>query len=482
MNINLVNKNHVFHHNANTGSFKFSVLSKDNLHTQLPTGVYNVIVTRSPMGISIEYVYRGKFELPTELYGDTESRADRVIASYNRSERNLGAIFAGISGSGKSVTAKLIANRMVDEGNPVLIFNHNNIEVLEGVIETFASIKQDICIFLDEYEKIFTVPSRDEKSNDEDSKNSQNHLLPLLDGVMDTHNLFILTLNEASKVNDYFFNRPSRIRYYWRYKNLPFSVINDYVNRHIEDENRRLEAKLVMMKAELRTYDTLGEFITECNRFPDMSPTEIAEGFNIMVSDDSIGVSYDTTVTHNENELYKYIGKHFDGINFAFYLRGSINSLFNSKNSIEMTYSRGHVCSGRTLDVTRVNDIRFGKDCIELDYVIDADDRGVRAELIKFADWMQDVRQYEIKQNQFSISDREDTEQYLDGYKDEVYQKIISLFESTSVITVRLTEREDKKKFEGENTPKTEDTSVKNTVIPTYRGFGNNWVAADYVK
>lgn len=465
MSINLVNKNHVFHHNANTGSFKFSVLpQKDNLHTQLPTGVYNVVVTRSPMGISIEYVYRGKFELPTELYGDTYSRADRVIASYNRSERNLGAIFAGISGSGKSVTAKLIANRMVDEGNPVLIFNHNNIEVLEDVIEVFASIKQDVCIFLDEYEKIFTVPSRGEESNNEDSKNSQNHLLPLLDGVMDTHNLFILTLNDSSKVNNYFFNRPSRIRYYWEYKNLPFSVINDYINCHIEDENRRLEAKLVMTQAELRTYDILGEFITECSRFPDMSPTEIAEGFNIMVSVNFIDISYDTTFTHNEDELYKeYISKHFDGINFSFYLRGSINSLFNSKNSIEMMYSRGHACSSRTLDATRVNDIRFGKDYIEIDYVIDGNDRGVRAELIRFADWMRDVRQYEIKQDLFSINDRKDTEEYLDGYKDEVYQKIISLFESTSVITLRLTEREDKKKFEVENTPKVENTRGDDT-------------------
>ena len=82
------------------------------------------------------------------------------------------------------------------------------------IIDKFIDNIDDRCVFfIDEFEKMFEKPS------------DQSGLLSVVDGTSSKKNLFVFTANEKDKVNEYFFNRPSRIRYAYEYESLPDSIV-----------------------------------------------------------------------------------------------------------------------------------------------------------------------------------------------------------------------------------------------------------------
>jgi hypothetical protein len=108
------------------------------------------------------------------VYGRMKERVEKVMRSYKASTQNLGVILSGAKGIGKSLFAKLISYRAIEEGLPVIMVN----EYFEGLPQFLASIDQRCMVLFDEFDKNFFNPSTE--TNDHTSV--QDSFLTLFDG------------------------------------------------------------------------------------------------------------------------------------------------------------------------------------------------------------------------------------------------------------------------------------------------------------
>ena len=83
-------------------------------------------------------------------------------------------------------------------------------------------IKQDYVLFVDEFEKLFSTSTVNEK----EGYHNQEVFLSFMDGVLTNEHkvLFLLTSNDG--VNQFFINRPSRIKFMVEYDELPEELFN----------------------------------------------------------------------------------------------------------------------------------------------------------------------------------------------------------------------------------------------------------------
>ena len=145
----------------------------------------------------------------TTVYGRMNERIDKVLRSYNGSKRNLGVILSGAKGIGKSLFAKLISLKAIEQGLPVVMVN----EYFPGLPQFLASIDQRCMVLFDEFDKNFFDPS----SETEDHTSVQDSFLTLFDGVYAGNKLFIITANSLGRLSEFFVNRPGRFRYHIRF-------------------------------------------------------------------------------------------------------------------------------------------------------------------------------------------------------------------------------------------------------------------------
>lgn len=162
------------------------------------------------------------FHFGFKLYGVDDTLITHVIDTYNKQpvKKNLGVLLNGTKGTGKTVTAKMLCNRL---GLPVILCERP----YNGLNYFLASINHD-CVFLfDEFEKNFRLKC------DDDEDCAGEGLLSIMDGVYNSDHchIFILTTNEL-KVNDNLISRPSRIRYLKTFGDV---MDKDILNEIIDD-------------------------------------------------------------------------------------------------------------------------------------------------------------------------------------------------------------------------------------------------------
>lgn len=230
-------------------------MSSDNTYRQvdsdykveenLPVGIYSMCLTK--MGFHLEK-YAEKFVFPYKVYGLQNEFIDHVIKTYNATSGNLGIMLTGTKGTGKTVTAKELANRL---NLPVIIVKDMG-DTNQFMIEYLSSIECNCVLFLDEFEKNF--------------KESDSTILQIMDGVYNSlyRKVFLLTTNTMN-INDNMIGRPSRIRYVKEFNNLDLKSVNEYLDDALRIPEARKELLDYIDSLTISTIDILKTIVNEVN-------------------------------------------------------------------------------------------------------------------------------------------------------------------------------------------------------------------------
>jgi hypothetical protein len=246
---------------------------------QLPAGVWGI--GYKPM-IGTPYFY--KMDYHTEhgkIYGKAEDIASHVIKAFEsvNKSKNLGVLFSGKKGLGKSFTIKLIVEKLVDK-YPVVIVN----KYTKLIPEILTHMHNSVIVF-DEFEKITR-----ESSGDEGTK-PQETLLSVLDGSLNlNHNLFLLSINKVNQLDEHLLSRPGRIKYHYRFNSLDKSTIKDYcADNLIATRTDDVEAIInTIGGSSVQSLDILQAIVEEANAFPELPIKDIANYMNINEVSDSV--------------------------------------------------------------------------------------------------------------------------------------------------------------------------------------------------
>ena len=240
---------------VNEGGVYFPI-SGDTVLLRTPgEGIFNVVKSPNPMDARLGLQRIGDtFEFNFKIY---ELGCDEMLKTIKKTwesdvfvkgEKNLGVIFNGLKGTGKTLSAKLLCNAL---DLPVVIVQYP----YEGLVNFLQSLCFECIIFIDEAEKTF------KKGEDDDV------LLRLIDGVYNqTRKLYILTTNQLT-LNDNLLGRPGRIRYRFEFSNLLPKAINDYLDDNLQpqfaDQRRSILNQVDLL--EISTIDILKALVDEVN-------------------------------------------------------------------------------------------------------------------------------------------------------------------------------------------------------------------------
>lgn len=350
----------------------------DSYLDQLPAGVYEFYYTETMSGKDYGFVrICDQFTIPSTVVHQNDE-LNRVLNSYTSLNKSLGALFSGIGGTGKTLLCKRIANECIRVLNmPVVFITEKNAEHIYLMLECLTT--PTVFIF-DEFEKMY------QNSNGYGPKTSgeQDKFLSILDGMELEKHLFLITINETNKMNEYLLNRPSRIRYHFNFKTIPTKIVEEIVNKQYLPLIEEYKEELITLFTDhvnKPTYDVLFEMINECNLYKEKSPFELVQTMNIQLTEYSVikarmRFDYDLQLTDEEREKYKDILKGMrlrwgeDRISPSFLQLRNISSDIRKPEQmgfdiIELTWNKYIATSGATFIVNvsnECNDIRSVKD------------------------------------------------------------------------------------------------------------------------
>ena len=180
---------------------------------------------------------------------DCEDIMKRVIKVWTSAQaassvKNLGVIFNGLKGTGKTIAAKLLCNRT---GLPVIVVSRP----MEGLLEFVQSLCFECAILIDEAEKTFAE--------------ERDMLLKMIDGVYNSkRKLYILTTNKLA-VDENLLGRPGRIRYIKEFANLPAKAVSEVIDDNLDNPALKDGILKLVDTLEISTIDILKAIIDECN-------------------------------------------------------------------------------------------------------------------------------------------------------------------------------------------------------------------------
>lgn len=247
------------------------------------------------------------FQFPYKVYGIENNFIDRVIKAYDSSKNNLGILLYGVKGTGKSVTAKMICNKL---NLPVILIEDKFNTDSRSVDEYVNSIPQELIIYIDEYEK---------KYEDSDS------LLSIMDGSNTSihKRLFLLTSNNLDMSYN-LFSRPSRIRYMKKYSSLGLNEINKVIDDSLIHKDKKESIIEFCNQLTIITIDILKSIINEVNLFNE-SPQDFSEIFNVNKAITAYDI-YEINYSNNSKKLiFSDVSSNIEEISLSFVSHGHYN-------------------------------------------------------------------------------------------------------------------------------------------------------------
>lgn len=217
----------------------------DNVET-IPPGIYTVHLN-DKRGWWLEF-YRDNFTFDYKIYGVENGFIDYFLDTYKNTTGNIGVMFNGIKGTGKTVTAKVLANKL---NIPVIIVKGMG-DINPALMEYLSSFNFDCIYFFDEFEKNF---------EDKDAS-----VLQIMDGVYNSEyrKVFLLTTNRTW-VNENLLSRPSRIRYVKEFKNISKELVDEYIEENLNDKSGKDIIVSYIDSLEVSTIDILKTVVQEVN-------------------------------------------------------------------------------------------------------------------------------------------------------------------------------------------------------------------------
>ena len=210
-----------------------------------------------------------------KIYGDAQDIADHVAEAFEKNDpnKNLGVLFSGEKGLGKTLTTRLILEKFYGK-KPIIIIS----EYINGMADFISKFKGCV-ILMDEFEK-FTGENTD--SEYKNSLTKQESLLSIFDGNTGcSGNLFLLTVNNTYKLNENLKSRPGRMRYHYKFTSENATVVRNYCNDNLNNKEIIEDVVETLGSAGFVSMDILSSFVDELNKFPDKKPSEVLKYFNI---------------------------------------------------------------------------------------------------------------------------------------------------------------------------------------------------------
>lgn len=202
-----------------------------------------------------------------KLYNFDDGFVNHVTKTYENTNGNMGVLLSGIKGCGKTVSAKQICRKLK---LPVVLIPRGDWNGMPGF---FSEIKQDLILFIDEFDKTF------------DSTAKQERLLSLMDGAYsDKHRrLFLLTTN-TMEISTNLLQRPGRVRYVKKYAQLELNVIEEVMNDRLKYPEFKSSLLQFFASLSLLTIDVVTAVIDEVN-IHKIGPESFGSFFNVIPGD-----------------------------------------------------------------------------------------------------------------------------------------------------------------------------------------------------
>lgn len=276
----------------NDGGILYPIPGYASLLTSPGNGIFRIYEQPQTKRLGLEKI-DDTFRFDFKIYNlDCEDIMSKIIKTwtsdlFRESNKNLGVIFNGIKGTGKTIAAKQLCNRI---GLPVIVIS----KPVDGMLEFIQSLHFESIILIDEAEKTF--------------REEQEVLLKMIDGVYnDMRKLYILTTNKLS-IDENLLGRPGRIRYIKEFSNLSAKAVNDVIDDNLNDISLKDDVLKVVDSLEISTIDILKAIIDECNimgSVPSDSTLNIPKAkYKIQI------ISFDNLELKFHRELQNYIINH----------------------------------------------------------------------------------------------------------------------------------------------------------------------------
>lgn len=205
------------------------------------------------------------FVLPPKLYGDTLRHADRIITTFLDRPSTTGVQLTGEKGSGKTMLAKELGRRCVEELH-LPVFLVNTPFCGDSFNKLIQGVEQPAMLLFDEYEKVY-------------DRNQQAQLLTLLDGTFSSKKLVVMTNNDKYRIDEHMRNRPGRLYYSLDFNGLDNAFVEEYGNDMLKDKKHVTELLAVASIFDKFNFDVLKAIVEEVNRY-DESPMQVIKMLN----------------------------------------------------------------------------------------------------------------------------------------------------------------------------------------------------------
>lgn len=249
-----------FHYNGT--SVRVLDLEEGELDKKLKPAVYRVAFNQF-VGYFLEKEYK-HFKIPKKVYGTAPRRAKKILNTFNNRDRSTGILLTGDKGAGKTMLAEVVCNTLINNKIPIVMVTER---YTGSNFVSFIDSLGVVGLFFDEFGKIYP-PSQE---YNEESNDTQEALLSLMDGGGRQKRLVLLTENQESDINHYLLHRPGRVFYHFKYGKLDEETIKEYLEEHKlkGDKDGTLTEYILDASRKMKTFsfDILQAIVEEYKRY-----------------------------------------------------------------------------------------------------------------------------------------------------------------------------------------------------------------------